>query len=169
MRQLSTGHPDVILIEPQFFRDDRGYFCETYNQQSFAKIGISDKFVQDNESASSYGVVRGLHFQRGIHAQAKLIRVLCGDILDVAVDIRMGSPMFGQVVCCQLQPKITDKYIFLKVLHMDFRFFPNTQSCHINAALFMLQNRKAVSLQMILNWVLIGISPQSNTSVRIKI
>ena len=102
MRQLSTGHPDVILIEPQFFRDDRGYFCETYNQQSFAKIGISDKFVQDNESASSYGVVRGLHFQRGIHAQAKLIRVLCGDILDVAVDIRMGSPMFGQVVCCQL-------------------------------------------------------------------
>ena len=102
MRQLSTGHPDVILIEPQFFRDDRGYFCETYNQQSFAKIGISDKFVQDNESASSYGVVRGLHFQRGIYAQAKLIRVLCGDILDVAVDIRMGSPMFGQVVCCQL-------------------------------------------------------------------
>ena len=102
MRQLSTGHPDVILIEPQFFRDDRGYFCETYNQQSFAKIGISDKFVQANESASSYGVVRGLHFQRGIHAQAKLIRVLCGDILDVAVDIRMGSPMFGQVVCCQL-------------------------------------------------------------------
>ena len=53
MRQLSTGHPDVILIEPQFFRDDRGYFCETYNQQSFAKIGISDKFVQDNESAQN--------------------------------------------------------------------------------------------------------------------
>ena len=169
MRQLSTGHPDVILIEPQFFRDDRGYFCETYNQQSFAKIGISDKFVQDNESASSYGVVRGLHFQRGIHAQAKLIRVLCGDILDVAVDIRMGSPMFGQVVCCQLSAENHRQYISLKVLHMDFRFFLNAQSCHINAVLFMFQNRKAVSLQMILNWVLIGISPQSNTSVRIKI
>ena len=162
MRQLSTGHPDVILIEPQFFRDDRGYFCETYNQQSFAKIGISDKFVQDNESASSYGVVRGLHFQRGIYAQAKLIRVLCGDILDVAVDIRMGSPMFGQ-------PKITDKYISLKVLHMDFRFFLNTQSCHINAVIFMFQSRKAVSLQMIPNWASTGIFPQSNTSVPIKI
>ena len=139
MRQLSTGHPDVILIEPQFFRDDRGYFCETYNQQSFAKIGISDKFVQDNESASSYGVVRGLHFQRGIYAQAKLIRVLCGDILDVAVDIRMGSPLFGQVVCCQL------------------------------AVIFMFQSRKAVSLQMIPNWASTGIFPQSNTSVPIKI
>lgn len=169
MRQLSTGHPDVILIEPQFFRDDRGYFCETYNQQSFAKIGISDKFVQDNESASSYGVVRGLHFQRGIHAQAKLIRVLCGDILDVAVDIRMGSPMFGQVVCCQLSAENHRQIYIPKGFAHGFRFFLNTQSCHINAVLFMFQSRKAVLLQMILNWVSIGISLKSNTSVRIKI
>ncbi len=88
--------PGLIIVEPAVFEDSRGYFFESYNQSLFEQNGITCKFVQDNQSQSSYGVIRGLHFQMNPFAQSKLIRVLAGKILDVVVDIRKGSPTFGQ-------------------------------------------------------------------------
>ena len=88
--------PGLIVVEPAVFEDNRGYFFESYNQALFEQNGIACKFVQDNQSQSSYGVIRGLHFQMNPFAQSKLIRVLAGKILDVVVDIRKGSPTFGQ-------------------------------------------------------------------------
>lgn len=91
--------PDVILIEPQVHGDQRGYFTETYQQEKFEEaIGYKVNFIQDNESKSSIGVLRGLHFQLPPFAQSKLVRVVEGEVLDVAVDIRKGSPTFGQNV-----------------------------------------------------------------------
>ncbi len=87
---------DVILIEPKVFQDDRGFFLETYKFSAFKKNGIDAHFVQDNHSFSTKGVLRGLHFQKAPKAQGKLVRVIRGEVLDVAVDIRTGSPTFGQ-------------------------------------------------------------------------
>lgn len=86
----------LVIVEPKVFEDSRGYFFESYNQQQFQQYGIPANFVQDNQSKSSYGVIRGLHYQKAPHAQAKLVRVLEGTILDVAVDIRKNSPTYGQ-------------------------------------------------------------------------
>ena len=102
MKFIKTDIEGVVIVEPRVFADARGYFMETYNQAEFVANGISNKFVQDNQSMSSYGVVRGLHCQTGEHAQAKLVRVLQGTVLDVAVDIRPGSPTFGQHVAVEL-------------------------------------------------------------------
>lgn len=97
MKATNLKLPGLILIEPNIFRDSRGFFSETYNAQQFAEAGITEAFVQDNHSHSAdRGVVRGLHFQAPPHAQDKLVRVSRGAILDVAVDIRVGSPTFGQ-------------------------------------------------------------------------
>ena len=86
----------LVIVEPVVFEDSRGYFFEAYNEEQFAQNGIDCHFVQDNQSRSSYGVIRGLHYQLNPYAQAKLIRVLEGRILDVAVDIRKSSPTYGQ-------------------------------------------------------------------------
>jgi dTDP-4-dehydrorhamnose 3,5-epimerase len=94
--------PDVLLIEPTIYADDRGYFKESYNLNDFEEFLPGVKFVQDNESMSSRGVLRGLHFQHPPHAQAKLIRVIQGEIYDVAVDIRPKSPTWGQHTAVQL-------------------------------------------------------------------
>jgi len=102
MQCLSTAIADVKLIEPRVFSDTRGYFFESYNQQAYQRVGISTIFVQDNESRSSYGVLRGLHCQGGDYAQAKLVRVLEGTVWDVAVDARPGSATFGQHVSYEL-------------------------------------------------------------------
>ena len=91
-----TGIPDLLIFEPNVFEDSRGYFFEAYNEQVFSNAGVDFRFVQDNQSKSSYGVIRGLHYQLNPHAQCKLVRVLQGTILDVAVDIRKGSPTFGR-------------------------------------------------------------------------
>jgi len=95
--------PDVILCEPQVFGDDRGYFAETFRQDKLnAFLGFKINFCQDNESKSSFGVLRGLHYQLAPHAQTKLVRVVQGSVLDVAVDIRKGSQTFGQHVAVEL-------------------------------------------------------------------
>ena len=102
MNVIKTEIPDVVIIEPKVFGDSRGYFFESWNKRDFEEaIGPVD-WVQDNESKSSYGVVRGLHFQKGDKAQAKLVRVVEGRVLDVAVDIRPGSPTFGKHVAVEL-------------------------------------------------------------------
>ena len=90
--------PDVILIEPTVFVDKRGFFMESYKYSEFARFGIKEKFVQDNHSRSTRGVLRGLHYQKAPKAQAKLVRVTRGEVFDVAVDIRRGSPTYGRWV-----------------------------------------------------------------------
>jgi len=102
MEVLATEIPDVKVVVPDFHRDARGYFVETYSEERYVRAGIAAKFVQDNESLSSRGVLRGLHWQAGEHAQAKLVRVVRGAVWDVAVDIRRGSPTFGRHVACEL-------------------------------------------------------------------
>ena len=98
-----TKIKDCFIIEPKIFEDERGYFFETYNKKVFNELtGNNISFVQDNESYSSKGVLRGLHFQKGEYAQAKLVRVIKGNVLDIAVDIRKGSPTFGRYVSVEL-------------------------------------------------------------------
>jgi len=99
---IETAIPGVVIIEPKVFGDARGYFMETWSQRDFDAQVRPIKFVQDNESKSSYGVLRGLHFQKGKNSQSKLVRVLQGRVLDVAVDIRRGSPTFGKHVMVEL-------------------------------------------------------------------
>lgn len=91
-----------MLLEPRVFTDPRGYFFESYSKREFDRLVAPVEFVQDNESCSSYGVMRGLHFQRPPHAQAKLVRCVRGRVLDVAIDIRKGSPTFGRHVAVEL-------------------------------------------------------------------
>lgn len=96
MEIIETKLPGLLVIKPRVFEDERGYFYESYNKKTWEANGIDYDFVQDNQSKSNYGVLRGLHYQLNPHAQAKLVRVLEGKVLDVAVDIRKGSPTFGQ-------------------------------------------------------------------------
>lgn len=102
MKVSQTDIPGVVIIEPRVFEDARGYFFESYNKKDFDATVRPVDFVQDNESRSSYGVVRGLHYQKGPHSQSKLVRVLQGRVLDIAVDIRRGSPTFGKHVAVEL-------------------------------------------------------------------
>lgn len=96
MKVLPTNLPGLFVIEPKVFADERGYFFESYHEGKLREQGIDVRFVQDNQSKSSYGVIRGLHYQLTPHAQTKLVRVLEGSIYDIAVDIRKGSPTYGQ-------------------------------------------------------------------------
>lgn len=102
MEIIKTALEGVLVIEPSIFKDDRGYFFESFSQKEFNEKIAPVCFVQDNESKSSYGVVRGLHFQKPPHVQSKLVRVIKGAVLDVAVDIRIGSPTFGQHMSVEL-------------------------------------------------------------------
>ncbi len=102
MEVIKTDIEGVVIIEPRIFRDERGYFFESFSQRDFQEKVCRTVFVQDNESKSSYGVLRGLHFQKPPYAQSKLVRVIRGAVLDVAVDIRKGSPTFGQHVAVEL-------------------------------------------------------------------
>jgi dTDP-4-dehydrorhamnose 3,5-epimerase len=103
MEYLKTEIEGVYVLEPRIFRDARGYFFESWRQADFDQhIGRHVEFIQDNESKSSYGVLRGLHYQKGEYSQAKLVRVIRGRVLDVAVDIRKSSPTFGKYVAVEL-------------------------------------------------------------------
>lgn len=103
MKVTETKLKDCFILEPRVFKDNRGYFFESFNKKKFLETtGLNVDFVQDNESFSSKGVLRGLHYQLGDHAQAKLVRVIKGKVLDVAVDIRLNSPTFGQHVSVEL-------------------------------------------------------------------
>lgn len=102
MNYIETAIKGVYILEPRVFQDARGYFMETWNQADFDKHVGKVTFIQDNESKSSYGVLRGLHYQKGEFSQAKLVRVIKGKVLDVAVDIRKSSPTFGKYVLVEL-------------------------------------------------------------------
>ena len=111
MNFIKTEIEGLIIIEPRVFEDDRGHFFESYNKDSFVLNGIKQEFVQDNQSLSQKGVLRGLHFQTPPYAQAKLIRVISGSVLDVAVDIRKDSLTYGKHVTIELSA--TNKKMFL--------------------------------------------------------
>ncbi|MDR2099134.1 MAG: dTDP-4-dehydrorhamnose 3,5-epimerase [Rickettsiales bacterium] len=102
MNFAATHISGVAIIEPKVFEDARGYFFESYSKAEFAANGIEAEFVQDNQSKSAYGTIRGLHFQKFEHAQAKLARVIDGRVLDIAVDLRTGSPTYGRHVAVEL-------------------------------------------------------------------
>ena len=102
MNVIKTALEGVVIIEPRVFADAHGYFFESFSQQRFAEQVCDVRFVQDNESKSSYGVLRGLHFQKPPHTQAKLVRVVKGAVLDVAVDLRKASPTFGKYAAVEL-------------------------------------------------------------------
>ncbi|MPM99559.1 dTDP-4-dehydrorhamnose 3,5-epimerase [bioreactor metagenome] len=102
MKITTTAIEGVVILEPKVFGDERGYFFESFSQREFEEKVCKTTFVQDNESSSRYGVLRGLHFQKPPHAQAKLVRVVKGKVLDIAVDIRKGSPTFGHHVSIEL-------------------------------------------------------------------
>ncbi|MDR1653523.1 MAG: dTDP-4-dehydrorhamnose 3,5-epimerase [Prevotellaceae bacterium] len=102
MNIIHTAIKDLVIIEPQVFADGRGFFCETYNEQKYFEAGIGARFVQDNMSKSSFGVVRGLHYQLAPHSQGKLVSVVEGAVWDVAVDLRRESPTFAQWFAVEL-------------------------------------------------------------------
>ncbi len=102
MKIVKSSISDVLIVEPRVFHDSRGYFMESYRESIFKSEGIDTKFIQDNESKSYYGVLRGLHYQLPPFSQSKLVRVISGRALDVAVDIRKGSPTFGKYVSAEL-------------------------------------------------------------------
>lgn len=97
IKVIPTHIENLVILEPQVFGDDRGYFMETWNNEAFAEVGLDYRFVQDNQSKSRRGVLRGLHLQTK-HAQGKLVRVISGEVYDVGVDLRAGSPTYGQYV-----------------------------------------------------------------------
>lgn len=119
MEVIKTAIEGVFIIEPRLFKDDRGYFFESFSQREFNEKIRKVNFVQDNESKSGYGVLRGLHFQKPPYAQSKLVRVIKGAVLDVAVDIRKGSPTFGKYVSVELTEDNHRQFLFLVVLLMD--------------------------------------------------
>lgn len=102
MKKIETFIDGLFILEPTVFNDSRGYFFEAFNASKYANIGIDASFVQDNESYSSKGVIRGLHYQLAPYAQSKLVRVVLGSVLDVAVDIRKNSPTYGKYFACEL-------------------------------------------------------------------
>ena len=99
---IKTTFPDLFIFEPNVWEDSRGYFYESYNKNDFSTAGVNVEFVQDNQASSAFGVIRGLHYQLNPFAQTKLIRVLNGSIMDVAVDIRKGSPTYGKAYSIEL-------------------------------------------------------------------
>jgi len=123
-----TEFPGLFVFEPTVFEDNRGYFFESYNEKTFLKENLDLKFVQDNQSSSSYGVIRGLHYQLNPHAQTKLVRVLRGTILDVAVDIRRGSPTFGKWVAAEISAdKWNQILVPIGFAHAICTLEPNTE------------------------------------------
>jgi len=109
---IETGIPGLLVFEPAVYGDSRGFFYEAYNEKIFGGAGIETRFVQDNQSRSVYGVIRGLHYQVPPYAQSKLVRALIGTILDVVVDIRKGSPAFGKVFTIELSAE-NKKQLFI--------------------------------------------------------
>lgn len=142
MTVKETEIQDCFLIQPQIFGDERGYFFESYNQEKFnQETGLNVRFVQDNQSFSTYGVIRGLHIQMGEFAQAKLVRVVHGKVLDVAVDARKDSPTFGKIVCAELSAEINRNYSFLEDVYTDFQYCLKMQFFNINATIIIIKNQ----------------------------
>jgi dTDP-4-dehydrorhamnose 3,5-epimerase len=133
MNVVKTAIDGVVIIEPRLFEDSRGYFFESFSQREFDEKVAKITFVQDNESKSSYGVMRGLHFQRPPFTQSKLVRCVKGAVLDVAVDIRKGSPTYGQHVACLLCAHDEEGERIAKQYGKDCHSTLNTQLSTLNS------------------------------------
>lgn len=131
------------IITPTVFGDARGYFMETYNYNDLKAAGIPEVFVQDNQSASKKGVLRGLHFQKHF-PQDKLVRVIRGEVYDVAVDLREGSKTFGQWYGVLLSEENKKQFFIPKISRMDFWYCPITQSSATNVPIFIIRMMRAV-------------------------
>lgn len=150
MNVIQTDIPGVVIIEPKIFGDERGYFFESWSQKEFDEKVRPIKFVQDNESKSHYGVLRGLHFQKGKYAQSKLVRVVKGKVLDVALDIRRGSPTFGKHVKVELSEENHRQFfLYQEGLPMGLLSWERRLFSSINATIPMPLNRKVPLLGMI--------------------
>ena len=126
MNVIKTDIEGVFILEPRVFKDERGYFFESYNKKVFEAEVAAVDFVQDNESCSSRGVMRGLHFQRPPHAQAKLVRCVRGQVLDVVVDIRKGSPTYGRYISCLLSEENRRQFFIPRGLAHGFAVLSDT-------------------------------------------
>ena len=126
MEVIKTAIDGVVIIEPKVFKDQRGYFFESFSQREFEAKVRKINFVQDNESMSSYGVMRGLHFQRPPYTQSKLVRCVKGKVLDVAVDIRKGSPTYGQHVAVELSEDNHRQFFVLRGFAHGFAVLSDT-------------------------------------------
>ncbi len=126
MKKIETAIDGVVILEPRIFGDSRGYFFESFSEREFCKEVGDIHFVQDNESCSRRGVLRGLHFQKGEHAQAKLVRVSRGRVLDVAVDIRKGSPTYGKWVAVELSEENKRQFFLPRGMAHGFAVLSDT-------------------------------------------
>ncbi len=126
MNFIRTDINGVYIIEPRIFSDERGYFFESYSKEAFDKAGLHYDFIQDNQSRSVYGTVRGLHFQKGEYAQAKLVRVLEGMVLDVAVDLRRSSSTYGRHVAVELSAENRRQLMIPRGFAHGFSVLSNT-------------------------------------------
>lgn len=141
MEVIKTAIDGVVIIEPRIFADDRGYFFESFSERDFNAQVRTVHFVQDNESRSCYGVLRGLHFQKPPYAQSKLVRVVKGAVLDVAVDIRRGSPTFGQHVAVELSAENHRQFFIPRGFAHGFSVLTDDVVSNTNATISM--RRKA--------------------------
>lgn len=140
-----TAIEGAYIIKPKVFSDNRGYFFESYNAEEFRRLGLRTDFVQDNESLSCRGVVRGLHFQKPPFAQAKLLRVVKGSVLDFAVDIRRGSPTYGRYVSVRLDDKQKNMFFISEgFAHGFLTLEDNTVFCYKCTALYNKQSEQGL-------------------------
>ena len=126
MNVIETGIEGLLILEPRIFKDARGYFFESFSQREFEEMVGPVRFVQDNESMSTYGVMRGLHFQRPPYTQSKLVRCVSGRVLDVAVDIRLGSPTYGRHVAVELSAENHRQFFISKGFAHGFAVLSET-------------------------------------------
>ena len=157
MNVIKTDIEGVLIIEPRLFRDARGYFFESFSQREFDEkvvslVGYPVNFCQDNESMSSYGVMRGLHFQHPPFTQSKLVRCVKGRVLDVAVDIRKGSPTYGKHVAVELKRIIIASSLFLKVLLMVSLFSAKRLSFNTSVMSSIILRLMGASLSLMRVW-----------------
>ena len=142
MKKIDTNIPGVFIIESDCFKDNRGWFMETYNKDKFHELGINNVFVQDNMSKSSQaGTLRGLHYQREPYSQAKLVRCTRGKVIDIAVDIRKGSPTYGEWVSCELSEE--NKRMFFISKGMAHGFLTLTDNVEFQYKCDELYNKEA--------------------------
>lgn len=156
MKVSKTAIDGVFIIEPQVFEDARGYFFESWNKAKLKEQGIDYDFIQDNQSKSCFGTIRGIHFQKGEFAQAKLVRVLEGTVLDVAVDLRPGSSTFGRHVAVELSAENKKQLMIPRGSVTAFRCSPPLLCLPTNATTYIAKRPKAGCFTTTRLWALTG-------------
>lgn len=169
MKIINTAIEGVYIIEPQVFEDNRGYFFESYNKQKMDEAGLKYDFIQDNQSMSKYGTIRGIHFQKGDFAQAKLVRVLEGTVLDVAVDPRKGSKTFGKHVAVELSAENKRQLMIPRGFGHGFSVLSERPSSRISVTTFITKLRKAAFALTIRTSTLTGRSDRKTPFFRTRI